>query len=176
MTTVHPLDRLLGDQRPSLSNAAQVKALEAVPFDERIAAQSTYEALQIGAAINPDATALEFLPNADPGDTPRSISYAEFIGGVTRAANMFHALGVGPGDVVSLLMPLVPQSFMALFGAEAAGIANPVNPLLEPAQIASILRAAKTKVIVTVGPTLSAEIWTKVEALRTKLPELKAIV
>jgi len=176
MTNVLPLDRLFGDQRPSLSNVAQVKALETVPFDERIAAHSTYEALQIGAAINPNAIALEFLPNADPDDTARSVNYSEFIGGVTRAANMFHALGIGPGDVVSLLMPLVPQSFMALFGAEASGIANPVNPLLEPAQIASILRAAKTKVIVTVGPTLSVEIWAKIEALRAQLPELKAIV
>lgn len=46
---------------------------------------------------------------------------------------MFHALGVGPNDVVSFLLPLLPQSFMSLFGAQAAGVANPVNPLLEPA-------------------------------------------
>ena len=71
---------------------------------------------------------------------------------MTQAANLFHALGVGPGDVVSFLLPLVPQAFSALFGAEAAGIANPVNPLLGAGQIAEILRAARTKVLVALGP------------------------
>ena len=54
----------------------------------------------------------------------------QFIARVTQAANAFHALGVGRGDVVSVLLPLLPQAFFALFGAQAAGIANPVNPLL----------------------------------------------
>ena len=57
---------------------------------------------------------------------------------------MFHALGVGGDDVVSFMLPLMPEAFMTLFGAEAAGIANPVNPLLEPHQIAEILKAART--------------------------------
>jgi fatty-acyl-CoA synthase len=104
------------------------------------------------------------------------VTYRDFLGNVTRAANMFHALGVGPQDVVTLLLPLLPQSFYTLFGGEAAGIANPVNPLLEPAQIAEILRAADTRVLVTVGPALSAEIWAKVEKVRGELPNLKAIV
>ena len=60
------------------------------------------------------------------------MSYRDFVARVTQAANMFHALGVGPNDVVSFLLPLVPDAFVTLFGAEAAGIANPVNPLLEP--------------------------------------------
>ena len=57
---------------------------------------------------------------------------------------MFHALGVGKDDVVSFMLPLVPDAFVTLFGAEAAGIANPVNPLLEPHQIAEILRSRAT--------------------------------
>jgi fatty-acyl-CoA synthase len=89
---------------------------------------------------------------------------------------MLHGLGVGPGDVVSLLLPLLPQSFCALFGAEAAGIANPVNPLLEAGQIADILRAAKTKVLIALGPLPGTDIWSKVERIRGQLPDLKAIV
>jgi len=89
---------------------------------------------------------------------------------------MLHGLDVGPGDVVSLLLPLLPQSFCALFGAEAAGIANPVNPLLEAGQIADILRAAKTKVLIALGPLPGTDIWSKVERIRGHLPDLKAIV
>jgi fatty-acyl-CoA synthase len=89
---------------------------------------------------------------------------------------MFHALGVGAGDVVSFLLPLLPQSFFTLFGAEAAGIANPVNPLLEAHQIAEILEAAGTKVLVALGPTEGSDIWNKVAKVRGQLKHLKAIV
>jgi fatty-acyl-CoA synthase len=51
-----------------------------------------------------------------------------------------------------VLLPLLPQSFFALYGAQAAGIANPVNPLLSATQIAEILRAAGTEVLVALGP------------------------
>src|SRR6202012_4896108 len=120
--------------------------------------------------------AIQFLANADPADTPVVISYRDFLAGVTQTANMFHALGVGPNDVVSFLLPLLPEAFMTLFGAEAAGIANPVNPLLEPHQIAEILEAANTTVLVALGPLPGTDIWKKVEQVRGKLKHLKAIV
>jgi fatty-acyl-CoA synthase len=89
---------------------------------------------------------------------------------------MFHALGVGEGDVVSFLLPLLPDAFVTLFGAEAAGIANPVNPLLEPHQIAEILDAARTTVLVALGPMPGTDIWQKVEQVRGGLKHLKAVV
>ncbi|HEY2560966.1 MAG TPA: acyl-CoA synthetase [Caldimonas sp.] len=176
MTTLHLLDRRLGSAWPSLAGEADVLALEAVPYGDRIAAESTYEALRIGAAESPDTAALVFLPNAEPDETPVRVSHREFFGRVTQAANAFHTLGVGPGDVVSLLLPLVPQAFSALFGAEAAGIANPVNPLLAASQIADILRAARTQVLVALGPLPGTDIWAKVESIRDALPDLRSIL
>lgn len=176
MTGWHLLDKKIGAARPELRTAAQLREFEATPYDERIAARSTYEVLRIGAARRPEDPALVFLPNADPQESGLTVTYREFLGGVTQAANMFHALGVGPGDVVSLLLPLLPQSFYTLFGGEAAGIANPVNPLLEAPQIAEILRSAGTRVLVTTGPALSAEIWAKVDKVRHELPDLQAVV
>lgn len=176
MAPVHPLDRLIADAWPDLSTAEKVRAFEAVPWSERVAAASTYEALRIGAAIAPDAPAIEFLPEPEPDVTPRVVSHGEFFERVTQAANLFHELGVGPDDVVSLLLPLLPQSFYALFGAEAAGIANPVNPLLEAHQIAEILRAAGTTVLVALGPVPGSDIWDKVGKIRAELPALRAVV
>src|SRR5438105_4548048 len=115
----HPLDRLITDARPDLGSEARLREFERTPYDERIAAQSTYEVLQLGAARKPDAVALHFLPNADPAEPGLAVTYREFIGGVTQTANMFHALGVGPDDVVSFLLPLLPESFTGLFGAQA---------------------------------------------------------
>ncbi len=176
MAGIHSLDQLIGDEYPIFATEADVRAFERVPFAERIAAQSTYEAIRLGAARNPDSPAIQFLANADPADTPVVVSHRDFVARVTQAANMFHALGVGDDDVVSLMLPLLPEAFIALFGAEAAGIANPINPLLEPHQIAEILEAAKTTILVALGPMPGTDIWKKVEQIRGKLKHLKAIV
>jgi fatty-acyl-CoA synthase len=176
MAGIHALDRLIGNDYPELATDQQVRALEQVPYADRVAAASTYEALKLGAARNPDAPAIQFLPNADPDDTPLVIPYRDFVARVTQAANMFHALGAAKDDVISFMLPLVPDAFVTLFAAEATGIANPVNPLLEPHQLAEILEAAKTTILVALGPMPGTDIWQKVEQIRPSLKHLKAIV
>ena len=176
MKRAHLLDRLIGAELPEFRSDEELRAFEATPYSERIAAQSTYEALQIGAAHDPSAPAIQFLQRCEPDETPFTLSHAQFVGGVTQTANLLSDLGVGPRDVVSLMLPLLPQSFLTLYGAEAAGIANPVNPLLEPGQIAEILRAAGTKVLVALGPTQGTDVWEKAQRVRRDLPGLKAIL
>ncbi|MBS0303146.1 MAG: AMP-binding protein, partial [Proteobacteria bacterium] len=176
MAKAHSLDRFIGADLPRLASATYLAAFESTPYAERIAAQSTYEALQIGAAIDPQAPAIQFLSKADPDEPPVTITHAQFIGCVTQAANLFADLGVGPSDTVSFLLPLVPQAFFTLFGAQAAGIANPVNPLLSAGQIGEILRAADTRVLVTLGPVPGSDIWDKVQQIKDSLPRLKAIL
>jgi fatty-acyl-CoA synthase len=176
MAQAHPLDAAIGSELPSLRTAAEQAAFEATPYEQRIKAQSIYAALQLGAALAPEAPAIRFLAHADPDEAPVTVSYAQFIGRVTQAAHFFHELGVGPNDVVSLLMPLLPQTLFALYGAQAVGIANPVNPLLSAAQLAEILRSARTKVLVTLGPVPGSDIYGKVQQIKAQLPELKAIV
>jgi fatty-acyl-CoA synthase len=176
MAGIHLLDRFIDHDYPGFATDADVHAFEKIPYAERIAAESTYEAIMLGAAHNPDAPAIQFLPNADAADTPVILTYRDFFARVTQAANMFHALGVHGDGVVSFLLPLLPEAFVTLFGAEAACIANPVNPLLEPHQIAEILDAARTTVLVALGPMPGTDIWQKVEQVRKDLKHLKAIV
>ncbi|WP_298253519.1 acyl-CoA synthetase [Bradyrhizobium sp.] len=176
MAGIHSLDRLIADEYPIFATDADVRAFERVPYADRIAARSTYDAIKLGAARNPDAPAIQFLANADPADAPSVISHRDFFARVTQAANMFHALGVGESDVVSFMLPLLPEAFVVLFGAEAAGIANPINPLLEPHQIAEILDAAKTTILVALGPVPGTDIWEKVKQVRGRLKHLKATV
>ena len=176
MTKLLLLDRVAADGPLPMATDADVRAIESTPWPQRVAARSTLDALRIGAAHDPAAPAIRFLPNADPAEDGLTISHGRFLERVIQAANMFHDLGVGPDDVVSFLLPLLPQSFITLFGAEAAGIANPVNPLLEPHQLAEILQAAGTRVLVTLGPAPDADIWEKVEAIRGSLPKLQTIL
>jgi fatty-acyl-CoA synthase len=173
----HVLDALIGDTLPRFTSPADIAAFEAqASWEDRVSARSTYEALQHGAAIDPDAPALVFLPNADPDDTPLTWTHAQFQHKLVQAGNLFHSLGIGQGDVVSLLLPLVPQSFVALYGAQTVGVANPVNPLLSAGQLAEILRAAGTRVLVTLGPTPGSDIWDKVQAIRHELPGLTRVL
>src|SRR5215472_6768240 len=78
MAGVHLLDRIIGDDYPDLGSDAEVLEFEKIPYAERIAATSTYEAIKLGAAHDPDAPALQFLPNADPADQPLVVSYRDF--------------------------------------------------------------------------------------------------
>jgi len=176
-TRAHVLDKLIGSELPRFESTAQVQAFEALaPYAERVTAHSTYEALQLGASIDPHAAALHFLQHASPDETPLTLTHAQLIQRVTQAANAFHTLGVGRGDVVSLLLPLLPQAFVALFGAQAVGVANPVNPMLSAAQIADIVRAAGTRVLVTIGPVEGSDLWDKVTAVRHAVPSLKTVL
>ncbi|NIP23734.1 acyl-CoA synthetase, partial [candidate division KSB1 bacterium] len=85
-------------------------------------------------------------------------------------------LGIGPKDVISYLLPNLPQTHYVLWGGEAVGIVNPINPLLEPSTIREICHASGTKVLVALGEFPGSEIWQKASAIRKDLPGLKAII
>jgi fatty-acyl-CoA synthase len=173
LDTVDPL------VRPSTATHSSVEHIESVPWAKRCAVQSTYQAIKLAAQHRGDAPAIIMLARAEPEDADdpaHTTSFVQLIEGVHQAANLFHELGVGPGEVVSLLMPLLPQTFFALYGAQAAGIANPVNSFLEPHQIAEILQAANTTLLVALGPTDGSDIWDKVLVIGAQVPSLKAIV
>ncbi len=81
------LDRVIGDSLPSLGSAADIVALEAITYLERIAAASTFAAIKLGAVHNTDASGIQFLPNASPEDAPIVITHGQFVDRVTQAAS-----------------------------------------------------------------------------------------
>ncbi|MBS3757413.1 MAG: acyl-CoA synthetase [Desulfobacterales bacterium] len=153
-----------------------IREIEKIPYFERIPEKSTIEILERGAAKHPDKTAISFLLNGDAYDQPMEISYRTLFGRIRQAANMFSDLGVGPTDVVTYVLPNIPQTHYVLWGAEAAGIANPINPLLEAETIRDICKAAETKVLVTMGDVSGVEMWPKIDAIRKQIPTLKYVI
>jgi fatty-acyl-CoA synthase len=149
---------------------------EKTPIEERMTAFDTYEMLKQGAALNPDGPAMSFMLSGDAYAQPMVITYRDFIANITRTANLFYDLGIGPNDVISYLLPNLPHTHYVLWGGEAAGIVNPINPLLEPNTIADICRASGTRILVALGEMPGTDIWEKVTAVRKELPDLKAIV
>jgi fatty-acyl-CoA synthase len=166
----------MGESIHSIRNIDDIKALESVPLEARVTTTSTYELIRKGARQDPDAIALYFLLSGEMWEEPIQVSYREFLARVTQSANLFHDLGVGPRDVVTYILPNLPQTHFVLWGAEAAGIANPINPMLEPTQIRDLMVSAGTKVLVALGEYPGSDIWPKVDAIRRDVPTLEAIV
>ncbi|NIA25674.1 MAG: acyl-CoA synthetase [Gammaproteobacteria bacterium] len=159
-----------------ITTERDITAIEAVPIEERNLAGNTYEMVTRGAAINPDATALQFFLQGARYEHPVTWTYREFLDVITRTANLFHELGVASDDVVSMILPNLPEGFFTILGAEAAGIINPINPLLEPAVIADIMNAAATKVLVTLAPFPNVPIWDRVATIADAVHTLESIV
>ncbi|HLJ62988.1 MAG TPA: acyl-CoA synthetase [Stellaceae bacterium] len=155
---------------------ADIDALERVPFEERLPAATVYEAIGRVAQRHPEKVAIYYLPTASVDDTPVTYTYAALFRRITQTANLLHELGVGEGDVVSSLLPIIPEAFFVLWAAEAIGIGNPINPFLETPHVTGILREAQSKVLVGCDPSILPDLWPKAEAARRELPGLKAVL
>jgi fatty-acyl-CoA synthase len=162
--------------RPALASLADVEALETVALRERLAAANTYELIRTVAAEQPDQPAIVWLPHGRADDAPQVFSYRETFARITQTANLLHELGVRPGRPLSVLLPNLPETHFVLWGGSAAGQVNPVNPLLAPAQIAEIMTAAGSRVLVTTAPDLNADLWAKAKAVRQLLPQFGTLV
>ncbi|MBW2086781.1 MAG: acyl-CoA synthetase, partial [Deltaproteobacteria bacterium] len=159
-----------------IATIADIEEFEKTPLEERLEYFNTYDLIKHGTAINPDAIAMSFILSGDAFDSPVQVTYRDFLAQVTRTANLFHDLGVGPRDVITYLLPNLPQTHYILWGGEAAGIVNPINPMLEPSTIVDICQAAGTKILVALGEFPGTDIWQKVTAIRSEIPDLQAIV
>ncbi len=159
-----------------ITGPEDIRALEQLAFEDVVPVTNTYDAIRSAAESHPEGAAVTFLPTGALNEEPVCWTYADFLTRVTQAANLFAELGVGAGDAVSLLLPSLPATQVALWGAEAAGIANPVNFLLRRRQIVELLKAAETRVLVALGPHPASDIWEKACELRDQVPTLRQVV
>ena len=151
---------------PSIAGLSDIEALERVPLEQRDLPSSTYELLQRSAQRHGQRIALSCLLHGSAAEEPLRISYAELFARVTQTANALHRLGLESHQAVSFLLPNLPQTHYVIWGGEAAGIVNAINPLLEPEHIAELIRASNTRVLVTLAPFPGTDLWQKVAGLR----------
>ena len=112
-------------------------------YAERYLPVTLYEFLTRTKLTHPDRHAVSFQLLSGPKDKAETLTWTVLHGRVTQAANLFRSLGVGESDVVAYLLPNALETAVTLLGGAVAGIVNPINPLLEPEQIAAILRETK---------------------------------
>ena len=141
---------LLPGGEPPLASVAAVAAVEAAGWPEDLPTD-TYDLFRKAAQRFGDGTALSFFLSVAQHRATRDWSFKALFAEVTRAANLLTGLGVGPTDVVAYVLPNLPETHFVLWGAEAAGIALAINPLLDAEAIGEILRVAKARVVVTLA-------------------------
>ncbi len=159
-----------------IGDRTDVERIERMPLESQYDAQSTYDMLRVAAERHGERPALVFAPRGSADEAPVSFGYTDLVRRVTQAANLFHRLGVGPTDVVAYVLPNLPQTHFVLWGAEAAGIACAVNPMLEASHIVDILRAAGAKVLVTVAPGPGGEVWDKMAEVVPHVASLQTVL
>ena len=153
-----------------IASLADIEALESQPYASVVPARSTYELIALAATRFAQREAFRYLPDGDLATRPRRITYALLVDNINRAANLFRSLGVGPDDAVAILAPNMPETQYALWGAQVAGRACPINYLLQPDHIAVLLGASNAKLIVALGPNDELAIWPTVEKVRALCP------
>ena len=119
-------------------------------------------------AREPDKIALPYIADGDPDGGAVCLSYRELQPRRTQAANLFHSLGVTPDDAVLFLLPTVPQLYIVMLGALAAGIACSVNWMLKPEQLVELVALDAREGRSSLGPTPGFEIWENVQAIRER--------
>jgi len=151
---------------------ADVAAFSATPLEKRLPAEDLAGLVECAAQARPGAVAVRFI---DTG-VPRDLSYAELVALAQRMAGALRRLGVGPKDAVAILAPNMPETLAVALAAMRAGIAAPINHYLEPGQIAALIDAAGSRVLVVCGPLEGVPGWEKLAAVRAALRSRPAIV
>jgi fatty-acyl-CoA synthase len=160
----------------SVRTLSDIAELEKVPLAERHLATSTYAALKAQAEKTPERKALSFFLAANQFKKVHEWSYRQLFAEITRAANAFTDLGLKQNEVVAFILPNLPETHFTIWGGEAAGIAMPINPLLEAAQIGELLRAARARIVVTLAPTPGSNLWQKLASQLETLPDVETVV
>ncbi len=138
-----------------------------MPWQARQRPETVYEMLRATARAHPERPAISFQLTSGARDPAKTLTWAQFHAEVCRAANLFRSLRVGERDAVALVLPNCLEAATATLGAMTAGIVAPINPLLEPEQIAALLRETGARVVVTLKAFPKTDIAAKTaEAVR----------
>ena len=153
-----------------------IERLERVPLAKRLAVGSTYALLHKALASSPEQPARCFLPLGDPSQPDEALTARAFLGKVHQTANLLADLGMGPQDIMALLLPDLLEKELLLWGGQAAGIVYPIPPSLPAPQIVELLQAAQAKVLVAPSPSVNHELWQKTEQVRRQVKSIALVL
>lgn len=145
-------------------------------FEDRDTGKTIYERLTRTKDAFGPRPAFSYQITSGPKDKAETLTWDDLHGQVTQAANMFRSLGVGESDVIAYILPNANETAVTFLGGMVAGIVNPINPLLDATQIASILRETGAKVVVTLKPFPKTDVAQKVAQAVKDAPDVTTVL
>jgi fatty-acyl-CoA synthase len=150
---------------------ADVEAIERIPLDSRLGVVDISQRIALGlAAHDPSDTAIFYVSDGDVDRWPVQIPFSELRGNIDKTGALLRVSGIGRGDVVAVLLPTVPAIYWSILGAMTVGIAFPINWMLEPRHVLHLLKEAKAKAVIALGPTAGFNIWESLMSISGELP------
>jgi fatty-acyl-CoA synthase len=159
-----------------VQSLADIHRIEATPLAQAVPWASTYDLIRASAQVHAEQPALTFLHTGQPGGKSTTWTYRSLMQGIHQTANLLHQLGVSPEDAVGVLLPGGLAYHLALWGGEAAGIVQPLNPLLSDEKLLSLLQASNAKVLIAHCAEDDSQLRAKALRLQTQLPSLKTVL
>jgi acyl-CoA synthetase (AMP-forming)/AMP-acid ligase II len=161
----------------AFASAADLKKIEdEMDWDAREMPRTMYQFISQTAERHGARPAISFQILSGPKDKAETLTWTDFRNRSVQAANLFRSLGVGEGDVVAYMLPICNEAAVTLIGGSIAGIANPINPLLEASQIAAILRETGAKVLVTMKAFPKSDVAQKAAEAVRLAPNVEAVL
>lgn len=143
---------------------------QAAPLEARIP-RTVYEVFKRRGDESPAAMALSMVMTGENDEAVHHVSYGQLLAGITAAANLFVDIG-GVGLGVAYMLPALTTTQEVLWGAEAAGYAVPLNPMLNVDELVSLIQASGAKVLVSTSREMSAELAAKAAQIHARIPAL----
>lgn len=147
-----------------------------MPWEAREMPATLYQMLSDARRDYGARPAVSYQITSGPKDPAETLTWSEMHDRTCQAANLFRSLGVGEKDVVAYILPNATETVLTLMGGAIAGIANPINPLLEPEQMAAILRETKAKVVVTLKGFPKTDVPQKAHAAVAMAPDVEHVL
>src|SRR5213594_1253102 len=120
------------------------------------------------AAAHPEREALV--------DPRHRVTYAELAARVDRVAAKLGALGIGPGDVVTIQLPNWVEFAYVFFALERLGaVANQIGPDFRSREVDYILRFSESRAFVCPASFKNFDYVKMISGLRPGLPDLRAV-
>ena len=154
----------------------EIRQIEQTPLSQAMPWDSTYAMIRETALASADQPAITMLHTGQVGGPSTTWTYSELLQGIHQTANLLYTLGLRSTDVVAVLLPGGLAYHLALWGGEAAGIVQPLNPLLSDDKLASLLQASGAQVLIAHGMDDDSQMRSKALHLQAQCPALKTIL
>ena len=102
---------------------------------------SMYEQVRLSSIKYPSNTAIQYMG--------RKFNYTNIMGKIDNLANGFASMGIRKGDIVTILLPNVPECLLCLYALNKLGaLANMTHPLSAEEEIKQTLESTNSRFLI----------------------------